>query len=151
MIEQTLVIVKPDAMKKKLSSEILGRFEKSGLSVKEFNIVKLNKEFVSNFYSHLNNKIPPKMIESIHDFMTSYKVMAVILEGEDAVQKVRKLVGPTDPSKAPKGTIRGDFSDDVMAERDKKQEATQNAVHASGNIEEAQKEIAMIKEFIDKY
>lgn len=151
MIEQTLIIVKPDAMKKKLSSEILGRFEKSGLSIKEFNIVRLNKEFVSKFYSHLNNKIAPKMLESLHDFMTSYKVMAVILEGEDAIKKARELRGPMDPSKAPKGTIRGDFSDDNMAERDKKQEATQNAVHASGNPEEAQKEIAMIKEFLASY
>lgn len=151
MTEQTLIIIKPDAMKKKLASEILGRFEQNGLSVKEFSIIRLNKEFVSKFYSHLNNKIPQKKLDSIHDFMTSYKVMAVILEGENAIKKVRELVGPKDPAKAQKGTIRGDFSDDVMAERDKRNEAVQNAVHASGNIEEAQKEISMIKEFIRDY
>lgn len=114
-MEQTLIIIKPDAMQKKLHTDILARFEGAGLKVKQFSILKLNKEFVSKFYSHLNDRLHPKMLQSIHDFMISYKVMAAVLEGENAVKRVRQLVGPTDPSKAPKGTIRGDFSDDVMA------------------------------------
>ncbi len=149
MKEETLIIIKPDAMKKKLAPEILGRFEKEGLRVREFNIVRLTPEFVKEFYSHLNSKLNQEHLNAIYEFMTSYRVMTAVLEGENAVQKTRQLCGDTDPSKAQRGTIRGDFSTDNLEEKDKRNEAVENAIHSSGNIEDAQKEIAMIKEFLN--
>ncbi len=148
-MEETLIIIKPDAMKKKLAGEIISRFEKEGLNIKEIKSTQLTKDFVKNFYSHLDKKLHPQMVSSIHDFMTSHPVIFAILEGENAVARVRKLCGPTDPMKAEKGTIRGDFSNDCMDERDKKREATQNAIHASGSVEEAIKEIEIIKKHIN--
>ena len=148
MTEETLIIIKPDAMKKKLAPEILGRFEREGLKVKEFSIVRLTKDFVMNFYSHLKGKLNEESLNAVHDFMTSYRVMTAVLEGEDAVKKARNICGPTDPSKAPKGTIRGDFSNDRMEEKTMINQAVENAVHSSGNIEEAKREIEFVREFI---
>jgi len=150
MTQETLIIIKPDAMKKKLAPEILGRFEREGLRVKEFSIVRLTKEFVRAFYSHLKNKLNHEQLNSLHDFMTSYRVMTAVLEGEDAVSKARNICGPTDPSKAPKGTIRGDFSNDNMEEKTRMNQAVENAVHSSGNIEDAKKEIEFVREFLSK-
>lgn len=148
MKEETLIIIKPDAMKRKLAPEILGRFEKEGLRVKEFNIVRLTTEFVKDFYSHLKSRLNQEHLSSIYGFMTSYRVMTAVLEGENAIQKTRQMCGDTDPSRAQKGTIRGDFSKDIMEERSKANEAVENAIHSSGSIEEAQKEIAMVREFL---
>lgn len=149
-MEETLIIVKPDAMKKKHAGEIISRFEKEGLAIKEIRNTHLTKEFVKDFYAHLNTKLHPKMVESIHDFMISHPVIFAILEGDEAVSRVRKLCGPTDPAKAPKGTIRGDFAEDCMEERNKKLEATENAIHSSGSAEEAIREIEMIKKHLNK-
>ncbi len=149
MTEKTLIIIKPDAMKKRLAPEILGRFEKEGLRVKEFNIIRLTKDFVKEFYSHLNKKLNQEEINSIHEFMTSYRVMTAVLEGEDAVNKTRNMCGPTDPAKAHKGTIRRDFSRDSMEERDKEGKAVENVIHSSESLEMAQKEIEMVKEFLN--
>ena len=147
-MEETLIIIKPDAIKKKYIGQILSRFENAGLNIAELKIERLSKSFVDKFYAHLKQKLHPKMLEDIHNFMTSHHVVVAILEGEEAITKTRALCGPTDPAKAPKGTIRGDFADDIMAERDKRHEATQNAIHSSGNAEEAKKEISLIREFI---
>ena len=80
--------------------------------------------------------------------MTSYRVMTAVLEGEDAISKARRLCGPTDPCKAPKGTIRGDFSNDSMEEKAKINGAVENIVHASASQEEAKKEIESVREFL---
>jgi nucleoside-diphosphate kinase len=76
-------------------------------------------------------------------FITSTPVVAIVLEGEDAVQKVRKIAGYTDPSKADKGTIRGDMGVDSIAKANGEHRATENLIHASGSVEEAQQEIAL--------
>lgn len=76
-------------------------------------------------------------------FITSHPVIAIVLEGEDAVQKVRKMTGFTDPSKAEKGTIRGDLGTDAIHIANKEKRATENLVHASGNLEEAKNEICL--------
>ena len=76
-------------------------------------------------------------------FIVSTPVVAMVLQGEDAVQKVRKIAGYTDPSKADKGTIRGDFGADSIAKANSERRATENLIHASGSVEEAQQEIAL--------
>lgn len=149
-MEETLIIVKPDAMKKNLIGEVLGRFEKEGLHIRELFRIQLAKSFVEKFYNHLNGKVHEKIVNSTHDFMISHPVIIAILEGENAVARARKLCGPTDPAKAPKGTIRGDLSNDNMEERTKRLEATYNIVHSSGSIEEAKQEIGLALNFIKK-
>jgi len=147
-MEETLIIIKPDAMKKRFMGEILSRFEKNEFTIKKLTMTHLTKDFVKKFYAHLDGRFHPNIIADIHDFMTSYPVVFAILEGNDAVKRARALCGPTDPAKAPKGTIRGDFSNDSMEERNKKLEATQNAIHSSGSVEEAKVEISMILELM---
>lgn len=146
--QQTLIIVKPDGVSKGLIGEVLGRFEKAGLNILAVEMLKLSKPFISDFYAHLKAKLPEKILNLIYDFMTSGKVVMAILEGEDAIKKARAICGPTNPAEAPKGTIRGDFSDDDLVKNNKLGKPTRNVVHASASVEDALKEIAMAKKIM---
>jgi nucleoside-diphosphate kinase len=88
-------------------------------------------------------KIGMKLRKWLIEFITSAPVVAIVFEGDDAIKTVRKVTGFTDPSKAEEGTIRGDFGDDAINIANKEKRATRNLVHASGNPEEAAKEIAL--------
>lgn len=147
-IQQTLIIVKPDGVSKGIIGEVLGRFEKAGLKITAIEMLKLSRPFVRNFYAHLKAKIPKKTLNATLDFMTSNKVVMAIFEGKNAIKKAREVCGPTNPSKAPAGTIRGDFSNDDLIENTKRGIATKNVVHASSSAEEAQEEIAMAKKIM---
>lgn len=147
-VQQTLIIVKPDGVSKGIIGEVLGRFEKAGLKIKEMEMLKLSRPFVSNFYAHLKTKIPEKTLHAILDFMTSNDVVMAIFEGKDAIKKARAVCGPTNPAQAPAGTIRGDFSNDDLIENTKRGIATKNVVHASSSVEESIAEIAMAKKIM---
>ena len=144
MIEQTFIIIKPDGVEKGLEEEIFRRFSNVGLKIKEKNKVKLPREFVIRFYSHLK-KLPEKQFNSILDYMTSSYAVVAVLEGTDAVEKVVELCGPTNPVEAPKGTIRGDFSNDDMKKCIKQMKAVHNIIHRSANQQDASNEISMAK------
>ena len=144
MIEQTFIIIKPDGVEKGLEEEIFRRFSNVGLKIKEKNKVRLPKEFVIRFYSHLK-KLPKKQFNSILDYMTSNDAVIAVLEGTDAVEKVVELCGPTNPVEAPKGTIRGDFSNDDMKKCIKQMRAVHNIIHRSANQQDASNEISMAK------
>jgi nucleoside-diphosphate kinase len=145
MKQKTLIIIKPDGMKKRLAGECLKRFEKAGLEITFLKITKLNRKFVNKFYAHLKPKLRPKLFAAITEFMSSGKVAVAVLEGRNAVARVRKICGPTNPKEAPKGTIRGDFSTDDLAVRARQNKATRNIIHASGSGKEAINEINQIK------
>ena len=129
MIERTLSIVKPDAMKKNVIGEILCRFEEAGLRIVAAKMLSLSKVQAQGFYA-VHRERP--FFASLTAFMSAGPVFVSVLEGGNAVSKYREIMGPTDSTKAPKGTIRGDFGTDVE----------KNAVHGSDGPDTARWEIA---------
>ena len=128
-MEQTLSILKPDAVKKGVIGKIVDRFESNGLRVAAMKKLQLSQAEAGNFYIvHKDRPFYGELIE----FMTSGPVVAMVLEGENAVAKNRELMGATDPKKAEKGTIRADFAESIDAD----------AVHGSDSLENAKVEIA---------
>ncbi|MBO68072.1 MAG: nucleoside-diphosphate kinase [Acidiferrobacteraceae bacterium] len=127
-IEQTLSIIKPDAVKRNIVGKIIERFESRFLRVVACRMVILTKEQAEQFYSvHKDRPFFSDLVE----YMTSGPVVVQVLEGENAIQNNRDVMGATDPAKAAAGTIRADFAESVQA----------NAVHGSDGPETAQEEI----------
>ena len=127
--ERTLSIIKPDAVAKNVIGEIYSRFEKAGLRIVAARMKQLSRADAEGFYA-VHKERP--FFKDLVDFMTSGPVMIQVLEGDNAVQKNRDLMGATDPKKADKGTIRADFAQSIDA----------NAVHGSDSAENAAVEIA---------
>lgn len=128
-MEQTLSIIKPDAVEKNVIGKIVDRFESCGLKIAGMKKVKLSCEDASKFYAV--HKTRP-FFKDLVEFMISGPVVILVLEGVDAVAKNRELMGATNPKEAKKGTIRADFADSIDA----------NAVHGSDSLENAKNEIA---------
>ena len=128
-VQRTLSIVKPDAVKKGATGEILSRFEKAGLQIIALKKVQLTREQAEGFYA-VHRERP--FFGDLVRFMTSGPVVVGVLEGPDAIAKNRELMGPTDSRKAPPGSIRGDFGSDIE----------RNAVHGSDAPETVRVEIA---------
>ena len=127
-VEQTLSIIKPDAVKKNVIGEIYSRFEKAGLKIVQAQMIDLTKEEAEGFYAVHKDR---PFFNDLVSFMTSGRVMIQVLEGQDAVALNRKLMGATNPKEADAGTIRADFADSIDA----------NAVHGSDSLENAKIEI----------
>ena len=140
MIEQTLVLIKPDGVQRALVGEILQRFERVGLKICGMKMVWVNPEFSKKHYKAHVEKPFYKGLEAM---ITEGPVVAMVLEGVHAVELVRKMVGPTEPKSAMPGTIRGDYAHISYAYADKKGVAIKNLIHASGNIDEAKAEISL--------
>ena len=128
-IERTLSIIKPDAVAKNVIGQIYARFEGAGLKVIAARMMQLSRADAEAFYG-VHRERP--FFKDLVDFMISGPVMVQVLEGEDAIQKNRDLMGATDPRKAAAGTIRADFADSIDA----------NAVHGSDAAETARTEVA---------
>ena len=127
-VEQTFVIIKPEAVERRLVGEILGRFERKGLEIKRLAVTQIQRETAEEHYAHHNDKsFFPQLIEAI----TKGPVVLAVLEGDDAIQQVRTLVGATDPAKAAPGTIRGDLAIKLPY----------NMVHAADSPAAAEQEI----------
>ena len=127
-IEQTLSIIKPDAVAKNVIGEIYTRFEKAELKIVKAMMVHLSKEEAEGFYAVHKDR---PFFNDLITFMTSGPVMIQALEGDNAVLKNRELMGATNPKEAEAGTIRADFADSIDA----------NAVHGSDSLENAKIEI----------
>ncbi|CDR33016.1 nucleoside-diphosphate kinase [Criblamydia sequanensis] len=127
-MERTLSIIKPDAVGKNHIGDIIQRFEKNGLKVISAKMMHLSKSQAEKFYEV--HKARP-FFKDLVSFMTTGPVFVMVLEGNNAVQVNRDLMGATDPSKAEKGTIRADFAKTI----------DENAVHGSDSLENAKKEI----------
>lgn len=140
MIEQTLVLIKPDGVERGLIGQIVTRFEQSGLKIVGMKLVKIDKEFSKKHYAAHISKPFYKGLES---FIVSGPVVAMVLEGIEAIDLVRKMVGATEPKSALPGTIRGDFSHHSYGYADKKGIAIKNLIHASGSKEDAKTEVAL--------
>jgi nucleoside-diphosphate kinase len=127
-MERTLVLIKPDALQRNLLGEIISRFEKKGLKIVGLKMMKLTEEQLFDHYAHHKDK---PFFKRLVNFMKSSPVVAMVLEGVEAVEAVRLITGPTLGRKADAGSIRGDFS---MSQQ-------HNIIHASDSVETAEKEI----------
>lgn len=137
MIERTLVIIKPDGMRRKLADKIIERYKKRGLKIITKKTMKADAALLKKHYSaHVKKPFYP----SLEKFMSSGPVLAVAFEGDNAVSKAREITGATDPAKAVKGTVRSDFGDLTLPDDER---VMKNLVHASATKEEAKKEIRL--------
>ena len=143
MIEQTLILLKPDAVKRGLMGRIISRFEDAGLKVVGSKMVAIGEEFGKKHYSDIAQRRGEKVLKVLLKFMTQGPVLALCLEGINAVENVRKMVGGTEPKSALPGTIRGDFAHVSFAHADREGKAIENLIHASGSVEEAKQEVAL--------
>ncbi len=128
MKERTLLLLKPDAMQRGLIGEILARFERKGFKIVGMKMLHMSKELARDHYAHLVSK---PFYPDLEKFVTSHPLVAVVIEGKEAVEVTRLIVGPTNASKAPGGTIRGDFSNST----------SRNIIHASDSKETAEKDV----------
>lgn len=165
-MEQTLVILKPDAIQRAITGEIITRFERAGLKLKamkmmipEMELLKSHypdelipivgnktKEDWDNYgveYSETVEEIGEMIVDATRKFMQSAPVIALVLEGGHAVEIVRKMVGNTGPKDSPPGTIRGDYAHLSLGRASLKKKGAANIVHASGSVDEAKQEIKM--------
>ncbi len=133
MAEQTLIVLKPDAVERNLVNEIISRFEKQGFKVKKQKTFDFTKEMAQEFYSIHKSK---PFFDELVSFITSGRVVAAIIEGDNVVATTRKIIGTTKPSEAALGTIRGDFGRGI----------TDNTIHASDSIESFEKEVKVVFE-----
>lgn len=144
-MEQTLILIKPDALQRGLAGEILSRFERAGLKIVGVKMVHPDEQHYDHHYETIS-KLKTRAGEAVHrlnmEFMISGPVIAVILEGVEAVSLVRKMIGVTEPKSAAPGTIRGDYAHMSVAHANSKDGALPNLVHASGDKIEAKQEIA---------
>jgi nucleoside-diphosphate kinase len=129
MIERTLGIVKPDGVRRGLMGEILKRIEDSGLKVVALKMRHLSRDEAEGFYYVHRGK---PFFNDLVTYMTSGPVVLFVLEGENAIERYRRLMGATDPARAEKGTIRSDFGESLQC----------NTVHGSDGVESAKYEIS---------
>ncbi|BAN90960.1 nucleoside-diphosphate kinase [Aeropyrum camini] len=130
-VERTLLVVKPDGVVRRLIGEVVSRVERKGLKIVAMKMMRLTREKAEEFYSvHRDKPFFGELVE----FITSGPVVAMVVEGDEAVNVVRLMIGATDGRKAAPGTIRGDFSLDIM----------KNIVHASDSPESFQREFKVL-------
>lgn len=163
MVQRTLILIKPDAMQRNLADEIIKRYEAAGLKVVEKKEITAPLEIVEKHYpmdpdylkligektiaagQHVESAEEQgrKVVTWLRKFITSGPIMALVLEGEDAVALARKTTGFTDPATAEKGTVRGDLGTDNILDANREERPVYNLIHASGSPEEAKKEIKL--------
>lgn len=144
MIERSLVLIKPDGVERALVGKIVSRFEDAGLKIVGMKMVWVDKSFAKRHYTEDLEKRRGKFVrEAMVNFLTEGPVIAVCLEGIEAVEVVRKMVGETEPKAALPGTIRGDFCHISFMYADSKKKVVKNIIHASGSSKEAKQEIML--------
>jgi nucleoside-diphosphate kinase len=127
-MQRSLILLKPDCIQNALVGQVISRFEDSSYSIIACKMIQLDEALLNEHYAHVA-ELP--FFPEIAEFMSSCPVLALVLEGDNVIQGVRDLIGPTDSTVAPKGTIRGDLGTDRM----------KNVVHASDSPDSALAEI----------
>ena len=139
--ERTLVVLKPDAVVRGLAGRIIQRFEDASLKIVGMKMREIDADFTRKHYFDLEERTGAAVYNATAEFMQRGPVIAFVVEGEDAVATVRKMVGSTYPNEAQPGSIRGDFAHQTKAVAVATGKAVANLVHASGNLEEAKYEV----------
>jgi nucleoside-diphosphate kinase len=127
-MERSLVLIKPDAIQRALAGQIISRLERKGLKIVAMKMLHMDKGLARRHYAIHEGKV---FFDDLVGFITSSPLIAIVFQGENAVQIIRQMMGETDPAKASSGTIRGDFGIDIG----------HNLVHGSDSLENAWKEI----------
>jgi nucleoside-diphosphate kinase len=143
-IERTLVLFKPDALQRGIVGELMTRFERVGLKIVGIKMIQPSHDHLHHHYegiSKMASRWGEAALDGLVVFMMDGPVVAMVLEGVEAIDVVRKIAGPTDPKKAEMGTIRGDYSHVALGYMNAKQVGLPNLIHASGNESEASQEI----------
>jgi nucleoside-diphosphate kinase len=163
MNQQTLVLIKPDGVERNLIGTIISYYEKAGLKVVKMKLMTADRDLISKHYPEdeaymetlgkkseaagdkIENYVEQgrKIVLGLRDYITSGPIVAMVLEGEEAIPLVRKVTGYTDPATAEKGTIRGDLGQDTILAANAENRPVKNLIHASGNPEEAEAEIKL--------
>jgi nucleoside-diphosphate kinase len=143
MIERSLVLIKPDGVQRGFMGKIISRFENVGFKVVGAKMVWMDEEFGKKHYFDVAERRGEKVLKVLLGFMTEGPVIAMCMEGVNAVENIRKMVGATEPKSALPGTIRGDFAHVSYGYADEKGIGVKNLIHASGNVEEAKAEVAL--------
>ncbi len=145
-MEKTLVVLKPDAIQRGVAGEIVTRFEKAGLKVIALKMIEPNIDHYYEHYETIGQVISrrgQKVFDDNLEFMQAGPVVAMILEGVEAVSLVRKMVGDTEPKSSSPGTIRGDYAHMSYGHANDHGVGIPNLIHASGDVDEAKLEIAL--------
>jgi nucleoside-diphosphate kinase len=129
-MEKSLIIIKPDGVKKRIIGEIISRFEKEDLIIEKLKMIKISRNLAEKHYNEHKDK---EFFNMLIDYITSGPVVIMVISGDNAINRARELMGPTDSRIAKKGTIRGDFGDDITA----------NVIHGSDSKESAEREIKL--------
>jgi nucleoside-diphosphate kinase len=129
--EKTLLMIKPDGVRARLTGDIIKRVEMKGLHISAIKKFRFDQNLAQKFYAVHKSK---SFFQDLVNFITSGEVVAMVVEGESAIAVVRRLIGPTNASEAPPGTIRGDFANSIQ----------ENVVHASDSKEAADYEISLL-------
>jgi nucleoside-diphosphate kinase len=129
-LDRTLILVKPDAFERGLTGELIARFERKGLRIVALKLMRVDRELAERHYSEHSGKV---FFGELIEFITRAPLVAMVLEGESAVEAARQLIGATNPVEAAPGSIRGDFAIEV----------TFNLVHGSDSPNTAAREIAL--------
>jgi len=133
--QRTFVMIKPDGVKRRLVGEIISRFEKRGFNIVAMKMVHIDRTTAERLYEEHKGK---SFFEELINYITSGPVVCMVVEGEEAVTVVRKMIGNTDPKEAPPGTIRGDYA----------LTKAENVIHASDSEEKAKREMGIF--FVEK-
>jgi len=143
-VERTLILFKPDTVQRGLVGEILTRFERVGLKIVATKMLSPDKSHYYTHYEEIGKMVTRRGEDAFNaalNLMVMGPVIAMVLEGVEAIALVRKLVGPTEPKSAPAGTIRGDYSHMSFGYADSKKTGIPNLIHASGDSADAEQEI----------
>lgn len=127
-MERTLIILKPDAVQKKICGKVIDRFESAGLMIRGCKMIRLDSKILKDHYAHIADK---PFYPEVEEFMRSSPVIALVVEGENCIGKVRDMLGVTDSKKAAPGTLRASFGVDMMV----------NVAHASDSAKTAENEV----------
>jgi nucleoside-diphosphate kinase len=139
-MEKAFIMIKPDGMKKRLAGECLRRLEKADLKINKIQIHQVSLKEAEKLYDHIKIRYP-RIYHPLLRYIRETPVLQAVLEGKNAIEKVRRICGPTNPAKAPKGTIRGDYSTGDMAKNYARGKETRNIIHSSDSNDSAKKEI----------
>jgi nucleoside-diphosphate kinase len=129
-LERSLVLIKPDAIQRGLTGDIISRIERRGLKIQATRMLQMDKALAQRHYATHKGK---GFFNELVSFITSSPIVAIVFQGKNSVEIIRQTMGETDPAKAKPGTIRGDFGVDI----------THNLIHGSDSVESALKEIAL--------
>lgn len=142
--EKTLVLIKPEGIKRGIIGKVITRFEDAGFKIIGMKMVWADKDFAKKHYTEdIEKRHNKKIRDMLLDYIVEGPVIAMVLQGIDVIENIRKIVGGTEPKSSPPGTIRGDFAHVSYAYADAKGMAVKNIIHASADKKDAEHEISL--------